>query len=156
MITDNRLIFSDAQSLVIGLGLNVVSTNAFDNVSAAPTVAGPHGTARSDPFRGLEHMELLIQILTTVTSGGAATLQFQLIQADDAALTTGIEVLAETAALALATLVAGYRPRLRLPPMGLTKRYLGLRVVNATAATTGGTFHASLVPAVDTGIAIDP
>lgn len=155
MIIDNRFIFSDAQSIAAAAG-TLVSTNAYDNVSAAPTVAGPHGTARSDPFRGLENMELLVQLLTTVTSGGAATVQFQLVQADDVGLTTNVTVLSETAVLALATLVAGYRPRLRLPLMGLTQRYLGLRYIIGTATTTAGTVHASLVPAVDTGLAIDP
>lgn len=154
MIIDNRFIFSDAQTLAAAAG-SYVSTNSYDN-GVAPTAPGGFGTVRSDPFRGLEHMELLVQLLGTVTSGGAATLQFQLIEADDAALTTGIVVLAETAVLALATLVAGYRPRLRLPLMGLQKRYFGLRYVIGTATTTGGSVHASLVPAVDLGLAIDP
>lgn len=156
MIIDNRFIFSDAQSVAAAAG-TLVSTNVYDNVSAAPAVAGPHGTVRSDPLRGLKNMELLVQLLTTVTSGGAATLQFRLVQADDAALTTNVTVLQETPALALATLVAGYRPRLRLPAMGLTQRYMGLLYLIGTATTTAGTVHASLVPAVDTGAnSIDP
>lgn len=154
MIIDNRFIFSDAQSIAAAVG-TLVSTNAYDNVSAAPTVAGPHGTARSDPLRGLK-MEILIQLLTAVTSAGSATVQFQIVEADDAALSTGVVVLAETTALALATLVAGYRCRLRLPAMGMQKRYLGLRYIIGTATTTGGTVHASLVPSLDTGLAIDP
>lgn len=154
MIIDNRFIFSDAQSVAAAAG-TLVSTNAYDN-GAAVTAPGGFGTVRSDPLRGLEHMELLVQLLTTVTSGGAATLQFQLVQADDAALTTNVVVLQETPVLALATLVAGYRPRLRLPAMGLSQRYMGLRYIIGTATTTAGTVHASLVPAVDLSMAIDP
>lgn len=153
MIVDNRLLFSDAQNLAQAAG-TYVSTNAFDNL-AAQTAPGGFGTIRKDNFRALENMELLLQIMTTFTSGGAATLQFQVVQADDVALSSGVEVLQETVALALATLVQGYRPRLRIPTLGLTKRYWGLRYIIGTAAMTAGTVTAGLVPAVDSGLAVD-
>ena len=49
-------------------------------------------------------LNLLVQVVQTFTSGGAGTLQVNLISADDAALTTNVTVLSSTAVLALATL----------------------------------------------------
>lgn len=147
MILDQDLVFSDAQDIGQVAG-TYVSTNAFDN-GAAQTIPGGFGTVQKDPLRGLEGMELLIKIIEAVASGGAATVQFQLVQADDAALSSNVDVIAETPAIGYATLVAGYEVRLALPKKGITQRYFGLRYIIGTATTTAGTVTAALVPAID-------
>ena len=137
MILDVQNLFDDAKDFNgIGAG-NYVSTNAIDlwGSAAAPSIP-QGGTVIKD--MGRTPVELLCQVITTFTSGGAPTLQIQLIGATASDLTTGQLVYTETAALlALATLVAGYKFRVAIPP-GITLRYLGLRYVVLTAAYTAG------------------
>ncbi|MCU0701850.1 MAG: hypothetical protein MUC96_35550 [Myxococcaceae bacterium] len=151
MILDNQLLFSENQSIAAAAG-NVVSTNSFDN-RAAQVAPGGFGTIRRDLFRG-GMLRILIQLINAVTSGGAATVTFQLVQADNEALTTNVEVLASTRAFTLAELTAGRRIGLELPSSGLTRRWFGLRYVIATATTTGGTVTAAIVDTLDTGNAV--
>jgi hypothetical protein len=89
-------------------------------------------------------LELVIELLATFTSGGAATLQVQFIQADDGALTTNVEVLEETRAYALAALVIGSQIPLRTP-VGIKRRFIGLQYVIGTAAFTAGSVFAGYV-----------
>jgi hypothetical protein len=84
-----------------------------------------------------------VQMTETAASGGASTTDFQLIMSDNADLSAPT-VLQTTTAQGKATLVAGYQARLGLPA-GITKRYLGIQWVNATANYTAGKVHASLV-----------
>jgi len=69
--------------------------------------------------------------------------QFQCVEADNAALTSNLTVLAETPAIAIATLVAGYKVKLPAFPPG-AKRYKGIQYVIAVATTTAGKVTASL------------
>lgn len=140
MILDLQNILSDAQSLVQAAG-SYLSTNTIDLGANGTTFNG--GTPQSDP--GKSELELLIQIVTTCTSGGAATVQVQLVMADDAALTSNLTVLAESAAIGYATLVAGYQFRVGAVLPGVTKRYLGVRYVIGTAAITAGAVTAAVV-----------
>ena len=148
MILDNLLTVSGAISaagvisgqLVTSLG-NTVSTNTIDLANATSN------NQTSDFGQGTE-LEIEISILQTLTSGGAATVQFQLIQATDAALTTSIDVINQTDAIAFATLTAGTLVALhwdRAAPLA-PKRYIGVRYVVGTAALTNGTgqFFASV------------
>lgn len=143
-LQDLQTLMSDKQSIAAAAG-TVVCTNAID-LGAAGTIPSGYqsrGTARHDIGASAKPPKLLMQITTTVTSGGSATVQFQLIQSDNADLSSP-DVLQSTAAIAYATLVAGYQPRLELPA-GITKRYLGVQYVIAVATTTAGNVTAGLV-----------
>ena len=149
MILDHRLIFSDTQ--VIGsAGTSVVSTNAFDN-GAAQTAPGGFGTIEKDLLKGdLAGMSVLISIIAAASGG--TSIEFQLIQATDSALTTSIDVLASTGAIAVANLTAGKRIHLPIPAAGVTKRYVGLRYTSVGTVTLCSCI-AALVRNVDTGLA---
>lgn len=144
MLLDKQNTVSNQQSLVAAVG-TVVSTDSIDlwGQAAVPTVPGLGGSVLKDIGRGKEP-ELLCQITEQVTSGGAGTLQFQLVMADDDALTTNPVVLQETVAIAKATLVPGYQARLCIP-VGVSKRYLGAKYVIGTADLTGGKVTAGIV-----------
>lgn len=144
MMLDKENLVSDQQTIAAAAG-NILSTNAIDTwgAASAPTIPGLGGSVLKDVGRG-NSPKLLAQVTETVTSGGAATVQFQLVMADDAALTTNLTVLAETPAIGYATCVAGYQARLEVPP-GVSRRYLGMRYIIGTATTTAGKVTAGLV-----------
>lgn len=127
---DKQLTVSDAQAVTA----TAVSTNAID-------------TGGSTPLRDVGRGSIMRMIITTsiaATAAGAATVTFELIQADDAALTTNVEVLESTAAIGKATLVIGYTAMNFVLPSN-TRRYIGVRYTVATGPLTAGTFTASLV-----------
>lgn len=95
---------------------------------------------------GRTEVELMVQLTETFTSGGAATVDFQFVQADDAALGTNLAVVQSTGALAKALLVAGYQPGVgpRILVGRVTQRWIGMRYVIATAAGTAGKVSAGL------------
>lgn len=83
--------------------------------------------------------------------GATATVLVELVMADDEALTTNLVSLTQapggsiTVGIPVATLVIGYRFRIAgALPLGMTKRYLGLRYNIFTATTTAGTIDAHL------------
>jgi hypothetical protein len=89
------------------------------------------------------------RVVTTFASGGAATLQVALVNDAVAALNSGTaDILDETQAIALGTLVAGYRFRLTLVPPQALQQYLGLKFIIGTATTTAGLVEAKIVPIV--------
>jgi hypothetical protein len=139
MILDKQLTLSDGQAL--GNIGTVVSQNTID-LLATGVIPSIGGSPISDFGRGGKP-HLLVQMTETAASGGASTTDFQLIMSDNADLSAPT-VLQTTTAQGKATLVAGYQARLGLPA-GITKRYLGIQWVNATANYTAGKVHASLV-----------
>lgn len=159
MLLDVQNLFLDNTAMTSWIVGNNVSVNAIDlwgsqqSAGVPAAIPGPVGNATAnnnlvpkDFGRGnYNGVDFFAQINTTATSGGAATLQLQIIMADAADLTTGQVILAETQVLALATLVAGYRFRLSLPPGGVTKRYLGVRAVVGTAVFTAGNITAGIL-----------
>ncbi|QDP54908.1 MAG: hypothetical protein Unbinned3065contig1002_10 [Prokaryotic dsDNA virus sp.] len=88
---------------------------------------------------------LVIQVDTTVTSGGSATVQFHL--ASDAAAAIATDGSASyhysSSAIAKATLVAGYEI-ITPVPLGTYERYLGILTTTGTAALTAGKINAFL------------
>lgn len=142
MILDGLLVFCGTVSssnvlagqLVTAIG-NTLSTNAIDT---APNARG--GNQTQDMGIGSE-VDIEVSIMQTLTSAGAATVQFQLVQADNAALSTNLEVINETPVYGYASLVAG--TIVNLPWEGaapiVPRRYIGMRVVIGTAALTNGT-----------------
>jgi hypothetical protein len=119
-----------------------LSTNFLDRGAAATDNLG--NTVLSDLGRGM-HLELLIQITEAVLSSGAATVTFQLIESDNADMSSA-DIIATTPAIGKAALVVGYQARLALPP-GLKKRYLAMQYVIGGETTTAGTVTAGLVNA---------
>lgn len=146
MIQDALLQLSGAVNpisgqLVTATG-NTLSSNVIDTAGV-----GTGNTAREMGIGGT--LELAVSILQTLTSGGSATVQFQLVSADDAAISTNVEVIVQTDAYPFALLTAGTIVPLHLDrsapyPM---RRYLALRYVVGTAALTNATgqFFATLV-----------
>jgi hypothetical protein len=141
MLLDRENLLSNNQDLAQAAG-NYLSTNTIDLGAAGTPAIG--GSVIHDIGRG-NHVEVLVQVTETFTSGGAATVKAQLVMADNAALTSNLTILDQTDDLALATLVAGYQFRLRCVPQGVTKRYLGVRYVIGTATTTAGKCTAGIV-----------
>lgn len=125
-----------------------VSNLAFGGAagSGTGTIGGP---LLHDIGRG-RRVSIVVQVLTAFTSGGAGTLQVNIINTTDAALTAGLQVLLSTqTAIALATLVAGFRMAFGSVPGKVPKRFLGLQYVVATAAFTGGLVSSFLALDVD-------
>lgn len=146
MILDNFLVLSGAVSaagVVSGQAVTAtaVSTNTVD---AAPLALG--GNTPFDSGVG-ENMYIDISTLVAATAAGAATVRFELIQADDAALTTNVEVLAASGDIGKASLTVGAKVQLRFPPNGAysPRRYWGLRYTVSTGPLTAGSFFAALV-----------
>ena len=113
---------------------NILSTNTYDL-----------GVAR-DIGKG-EMLEAVFEIVTAPTAG--TSVQFQLIQADDAALTTNVQVIVQSDAIPIASLPAGTQVPLhvdRVDPYP-ARRYLGARYVNVGAIATQ-TIFATLVKSV--------
>jgi hypothetical protein len=141
MILDGNLIFSgsvSAAGVLSGQAVNTagsfLSTNTID---IAPLTLG--GNQAFDLGQG-EPLEVEISVMTAPTAG--TTVQFQLIQADDAALATNVQVIVQTDALPIANLTVGTIVPLhydRAAPY-LPKRYIGLRYVNAGAIATAAYF----------------
>ncbi len=155
MILDALLQFSSAQALVQPVG-TYNSTNAIDlgmgqvGNQQIPTFAAGGG-ARDIGIGDDPAMKLLVQISTTFTSGGAATLQVALQGAPDNG--SGLEGTYTTwytsPAYALATLIAGARlldmdmPR---PPAAIViPRFLRLAYIIAGATTTAGNVSSYIV-----------
>ena len=121
---------------------NVITAQAFNgagNILGSNTLDTMPLTLGANTFWDLgqgEPMEIAFSIVTAPTVGTSC--QFQLIQADDAALTSNVQVLVQTDAIPLASLPAG-----RLVPLHwdrtspyTPKRYIGVRVVNVGAIAT--------------------
>lgn len=123
--------YLSSKSIDLWAGQATLPTDVFGNAAII------------DP--GRSNVKLLCQVTTTFTSGGSATLQAQLVMADNAALSTNLVVLESSDVIALATLAAGYQFRFGSLPPGITKRYLGMQYVIGTAAMTAGNIYAALV-----------
>lgn len=127
MYEDAQTQLWNAVALTVG---TAVSTNAYD--TGADAVAS---ATRRDPSQGNTLVVCLTVGVTAVTSA-AETYEFDVIQADDNALTSNKVVLAQypfTNTQAAALLKAGAIIVLPYPPGSITKRYIG-----AQAVLTGG------------------
>ena len=145
MIMDLQCTVSDSQSITA----TAVSTNGLD-LGVAGTVPGmgPSGVSNGVPIKDTGRgntVSVLAQVTTAFTAAGAATMQAQLVIADDAALTTNLLVLHQTPPIAKALLVPGYQFRLggSIPP-GVTQRFAGVNYVVATGPMTAGKVLATM------------
>jgi len=144
---DKLLLCSDEQSLIIATATPTLSDKSLDLGVLTSTDTLGNTMRQGDPGRGLD-IELMCQVIQTVlATGGASELMVELVVADNAALDSNLVVLQQSAAIAKATLVAGYNFRIGgvLPP-GLGKRYVGLRYNVTTNAITTGKITAGLAP----------
>jgi len=151
MILDNLLAFDTNVSLAIAVGTQV-STNVIDLgiTSGIPTSANGGG-ARDIGIGDDPAMKLLVQVITTFTSGGGGTLAVTLQGAVDngSGAPAAFSSWYTSPVFALATLVAGSRlmdmdmPR---PPDGIAvPRFLRLSYAVATATMTAGNVSSFIV-----------
>ncbi len=127
MIIDTQCQFSEDQDLSQTAG-------AYDSTNV---VQLPANSSDGNPVR------IWVQVTDTFESGGAATLAIDLETATDAAFSSPVTI-ASISALALATLVEGYRvPIDFLPRTDLG--FLRLEYTIGTATTTAGTVSAGIV-----------
>jgi hypothetical protein len=138
MITDALLQLSGSYAAGVLTGQTVTGTNT----AVLSTNTLDLGVAR-DIGKG-EMLEIAIEVVTAASGG--TSVQFQLIEADDAALTTNVQVIVQTDATPVATLAVGVQVPLhvdRVDPYP-ARRYLGLRyqLVGAVAA---GAYFAAIV-----------
>jgi len=136
MILDDRTEMADATALsTAGTGLALVGDVV--NLSVAKGI----GANIDKP------LYLVIQVDTTVTSAGAATVQFILASDAQAAIATdgSATVHYQTAAIPKATLVAGYTLNIPVPPPPPDwEQYMGILQNVGTAALTAGKINAFL------------
>ena len=102
-------------------GSATVSTNSYKKQSAAQDLSIGR------------RMALLI--LPTVAAGAGSTSTIEVIQADNAALTSNVESLASVAVLA-ANLTLGDEVEVPIPQGVMTKQYIGARITIASGTTT--------------------
>lgn len=132
---------SNSQSLIAGAG-TVVSTDSIDMLAAV-----------DNPGRACS-LRAIAVLTAALTSGGAATLQAQLIESDSSNLASP-RVLASGPVLALAAGVQGAK-LLDVPMPDTTRRYCGFQYVITGALTTGGTATAGLVGGTDRNASVVP
>lgn len=144
MIFDGSLLL--AGSVGVNSGAITGQAVAATTVSANTIDLGPAGLGGNQvtDFGEGEQLRASFTVLTAPTGG--TSVAFQLIQADDAALTTNVEVLGATDAIPVASLPAGAQivvtansPRPRTP-----RRYLGARFV-VVGAPTGMTIFGGVL-----------
>jgi hypothetical protein len=105
-----------------------------------------------EDFNDVEDIYLVLGVDTAVTSGGAATVSFALCSDAQAAIAVDGSQTTHfaTAAIAKATLVAGYIIAKVELPKGPYERYLGIVQTTAVAALTAGKINAFLTRDVRT------
>jgi hypothetical protein len=135
MLMDAQNRPSNNQSIAAAAG-TIVSTDSIDMLSAL-----------DNPGRSGVPLRAIAVLTTTVTSGGAATVQAQLIESANSNLSSPT-VLATGPQLALAAAVAGAE-LLDVPLPDTSARYLGFQYIIGTATTTAGAVTAGIVGGTD-------
>jgi hypothetical protein len=134
MILDERNEFCDAVALNTGAAGSYLIGDQIDL-----GVAGLNVGVGEDIY-------CVLQVDTTATSGGSATGEFHL--ASDAQAAIAVDGSAtyhfSSAAIPVATLVAGYQIAAFRLPSGTYERYLGIIQTTGTAAFTAGKVNAFL------------
>ncbi len=112
-------------------GAATVSTNAYEKQTAAQDISIGR------------RMSLLCHVTTAAGAGSTHTME--VVQADNAALTSNLAVVAAVTKAA-ATLVVGYEFEIPIPEGSLSQRYIGFRNTS-TGGTTTVSLDVYLVPA---------
>lgn len=133
MITDKFLRVSDAQAVTT----TAVSTDSID-LSVARDIG--------------EGEELYFNFAVGTAFAGGTSVTFEVIVADNAALSTNVTVVGSSAAVVTASLVAGKMEAVRINPQiaSLGRRYLGARYT-VSGTYTAGTVTADVVVDVQDG-----
>lgn len=134
MILDTQSKFSDAQAVTV----TALATNVLDLRQSTSLALADEGVDID--------MWLVVQVGTAFTAAGAATMTITIETDSTADLATSATVHFSTAAIAVATLVAGYRAVAVKLPSDLYERYLSVRYTIATGPMTAGTITAFLTP----------
>jgi hypothetical protein len=134
MILDERNEFADATAL---------STAATGRALVGDVI--DLGTTSRDVGNG-EPLYMVVQVDTAATSGGSATVSFELASDAQAAIATDgtATVHFATSAIAVASLTAGTTVAAVALPNGTYERYLGVLQNVGTAALTAGKVNAFL------------
>lgn len=133
MWLDERNEFCDATSLNTGAAGDYVIGDVIDL-----------GLAGRDIGNG-EPLEFVVQVDTTATSGGAATLAVSLATDDNSSLSSPTKIVTSPA-IAVASLTAGTTIFRVKVPAGTYERYIGVVQTTGTAAFTAGKVNAFLTP----------
>lgn len=144
MITDAFTIFSGAVSAAGALSGQAITASPTVSTNAIDT--GPRSIGNNQPvdFGAGTEVEFSISVLTAPT--GPTSVEFQVIQADDGALTSNVEVLDSTGTIPIASLPAGTNVFMTpAPGVRASKRYVGVRYVITGTNTNAGTYFAALV-----------
>ncbi len=115
---------------------------AFTGAATVSTHSYKKQSAAQDISIGCNRMSLLV--MPTVDAGAGSTHTLECIQADDAALTTNVEVLASVSKAA-ADLVVGSPVEIAIPQGVMDRQYIGFRNTS-TGGTTTVTLDVYLVP----------
>ena len=120
MITDKLLRVSTDQALTT----TAVSTDTID-LSIARDIG--------------EGQDLYMNFAVTTALAGGTSVKFEVIQADNAALSSNVQVIGSSDAVVTASLVAGYNTAVRINPQIASngKRYLGARYTISGTYTSG-------------------
>lgn len=141
MILDANLIFSEDQAVTA----TAISTNVVQ-LPAAGTVAY-EGAALSRNIGPGNEIPLLIQVTTTFATLTSLTITLE--TADNAALSSGAQVIYTSGAIPAASLVRGYRLPVRVFPDFVLKDFLGLRYTVGGSNATAGTISAAITMGVN-------
>lgn len=143
--------YIDAFNLFSG-ALSAAGVLSGQAIAASPTVStnsydtGPRALGSNQAVGLGNGHPLLVSISVLVAPTVATSVEFQLIQADDAALTTNVEVLQSSGAIAIAQLPLKAMVELAFVGSNLaSRRYVGVRYVVVGTATTAGTYAAGVV-----------
>jgi hypothetical protein len=141
MILDQYTDLARNVTLPTATGRNVIGDQIdLGNVRGSANGGRPIGNG--------EALAAVITVRTAVTSGGAATVAFEIVSDDTAALATnGTSTLhGATEAIPVASLVAGFRRVIPLAKEARYERFLGVLNNVATAVLTAGAVDVSIVP----------
>lgn len=148
MYVDQQLEFSDAQAVTA----TAISTNVYDlfsmSTGASATDLSPN--TRIDIGAG-EDIYLVVNTAVLATDAGSdATLTVSFETADDVTLTTNVQVVYSTAALAFAAFSPAGTNLVKIKlPLFPYRRYVGVRYTVAAGPLTAGAFDAFLTNTVD-------
>lgn len=152
MIIDKRLEFCSNTALNTGSAGNTYTIG--DQVDLAENPLNALGYQQVDIGNSDAASLLVITVGSTgINAAGAGNVSFQLVSADDAALTTNTTTMLQSASFATST-TSGNAGGVLAPntilfvgriPTADYRRYLGIRHFVGTSAVTGGTLRAFLV-----------
>lgn len=128
-ILSQQSLFSDDQAITT----TAISENVYD-LGPAGTPYGGVAPLIQDVGKGVK-VPLLVQV--TEDFAGATSLTITVEVADNAALSSGAEVVASSGAILVDDLTAGYQLPIDVLPNGISKRYLGLRYTVVGTGTAG-------------------